>query len=102
MKKKFLAIFDRTEIWVPFKPGETLFTALMKAGLHVHSTCGQMGICTACKIFLAAESIHPPLNEIEAERAEERSFSFFERLSCQIEAQEGLIVEWMSPSQHKS
>ena len=62
--------------------------------LPLESSCGGMGTCTTCRVFVRSDlSKMSERNEVEAEMARDREFEEFERLSCQLEAFDGLEVE---------
>jgi 2Fe-2S ferredoxin len=60
----------------------------------LNHSCGGMGSCTTClvKVQKGLETLEPR-NELEAEHANMRNFSDNERLSCQTEAKDGLVLE---------
>ncbi len=71
----------------------TVLKALLDAKIPIPTSCQGMGTCGTCRIFVdqGLEKL-PPRNEIEQEFAAERGFADNERLSCQIQVQEGLIL----------
>lgn len=65
----------------------------IRGGLEIPHSCGGMGSCTTCRVFV--ESCAGPLperNELELEIAETRGFAENERLSCQLPPLENLVV----------
>lgn len=56
--------------------------------------CDGMGTCTTCRIFVQSDLANvSKRTELEKEMADERNFADNERLSCQLEPHDGLIVE---------
>lgn len=61
--------------------------------IELSHSCGGMGACTTCRIFLQVNDRElPPRNELENERAQERKFRPDERLACQVRAEDGFNV----------
>lgn len=62
--------------------------------IPLHHTCGGFGTCGTCRIYVrkGLENL-PERNEIEAEIAADRGFAPYERLACQTEPIDGLVVE---------
>ena len=75
------------DIAVSFREGQTVLEAALSAGIPLGHSCGGMGTCTTCRVFVkrGLEKCHER-TELEAEMAEDRGFAEFERLSCQLEA----------------
>lgn len=74
--------------------GETTVLELaLKHGIDLGHSCGGMGSCTTCRVFVenSVDNL-PPRTELEAEMAEDRGFLSNERLGCQIEPQPGWRV----------
>lgn len=62
--------------------------------LPLETSCGGMGTCTACRVFVKSDLTKmPERTEVEAEMARDRDFEARERLGCQLEAYDGLEVE---------
>ena len=67
--------------------------------IPLETSCGGMGTCTACRVFVESNlSKLPERNEVEAEAARERNFEKNERLGCQLEAFDNLEVKIPSHS----
>ncbi len=60
----------------------------------LNHSCGGMGSCTTCIIrVIYAPTLLEPRSELETEHAGARGFADCERLGCQTNAVDGLIVE---------
>lgn len=78
---------------VSIKPGQTVLDVALSNGVELDHSCGGMGSCTTCRVFV--ESPLENLSErtdLERERAEERGFLENERLACQLEAMDEMVV----------
>ncbi len=86
-------LFLPTNKSVAFRPGETVLELSDRVGMGIQTSCGGMGTCGACRIFVdgAIESL-PERNHLEQELADYRDFQPNERLACQIEACEHLVI----------
>lgn len=62
--------------------------------IPLNHSCGGMGSCTTCLVSVVSgvEKLASP-NELEAEHAQARGFMKNERLACQTDAVDGLILE---------
>ena len=60
----------------------------------LNHSCGGMGSCTTCRIFVTkgSEKLSPP-EDVEAEHAHLRGYKANERLACQTLAVDGLEIE---------
>lgn len=66
--------------------GKTLLETAVENSVDISTSCGGMGTCGTCRIFLDVQSgFVPERNEVEQDVANEKSFAPNERLSCQIE-----------------
>lgn len=94
MVKKQKFIFNDRDVEAKVKPGDTLLDAALRARLPLHHSCGGMGTCGTCRVVVI-EGLKklPPPNDIEQEIINDRGFSPSERLACQNEPKEDLIVE---------
>lgn len=71
---------------IKFKQTQNLLDLLSAHKIGISHSCGGFASCTTCRIFVTKGLEYiKPREELEAERAEERSFSAQERLACQIE-----------------
>lgn len=61
--------------------------------ININHSCGAMGSCTTCLVVIekGIEKLRPP-ETVELEQAQYRAFQTNERLSCQAEAIDGLVV----------
>ena len=84
---------ENTDTDIFYKKNDTLLDALLNSGIEVDHSCGGMGACGTCKVFIShgLEAL-PPRNSEEIERAQDLSFTNSERLSCQIHPCNGLKI----------
>ncbi len=66
---------------IPFSPDQTILDALLAAEIEIDHSCGGMGSCGTCHIFV--ENCELERNEVENEMALDRKFQKNERLACQ-------------------
>ena len=73
--------------------GQTILDAILSADLEIDHTCGGMGTCGTCRVFVeqGLETFQEP-GEIESEIRNQRGFARNERLCCQNLAAPGLIL----------
>lgn len=73
----------------------TILEALVLKNINIDHSCGGMGSCGTCRIFIVSGAQHlcEP-TDIEIEMAQDRGFDKTERLSCQsaIRTDSGEIV----------
>ena len=71
----------------------TILDALLDAEIEIDHSCGGMGTCGTCRVFVekGLENFAPP-DLAEREIIEDRKFSENERLSCQNLVKQGLSV----------
>lgn len=69
---------------VPASHGQTVLEALLVSNVDLPHSCGGMGTCGTCRVFVLNEpqGLSEP-EELEIEMAHDRGFSKPERLSCQ-------------------
>lgn len=73
--------------------GQTVLEALQNSKIKIDSSCGGMGTCGTCRIFVDQGLDRlGPRTEAENEISQDRAFESNERLSCQCVVQEGLIL----------
>lgn len=74
--------------------GQTILESALKAKIPLNHTCGGFGTCGTCRVRIR-EGLEKlgPRTELEAELAQDRGFQAEERLACQIEVQDGLVIE---------
>jgi ferredoxin len=77
---KFTPLGTTTEA----RPDETVLDAARSAGAPLGNSCGSVGVCGRCRIFVlrGAENLSPP-TLIELRVAGQRGFTSGERLACQ-------------------
>jgi 2Fe-2S ferredoxin len=92
MTKKEI-LFLPHEILCPIGKEQSVLAVALRAGVEIPHSCGGMGSCTTCRVFIVshAEPL-PERNELELDIAEMRAFADNERLSCQLPPQPGLVV----------
>ncbi len=78
---------------------ETLLEIANRNKIPLNHTCGGFGTCGTCRVLIKAglEKMSPR-NEVEQEIANDRKFQDFERLACQCQAINGLVIEIPSDS----
>ncbi len=75
------------------KGAESVLEVALNHGIDLSHSCGGMGSCTTCRIFIERSPEAIPLrNELEQEIADSRGFLENERLACQLPPIEGLTV----------
>lgn len=73
--------------------GESILEACLRAGVAVEHSCGGMGSCGTCRVFVTQGlDTLDARNELESEMAVDRDFPAHERLSCQTIPVDGLRV----------
>lgn len=94
MKKKMKFIIDSTEVIVKANPGETLLDLAIRLKLPLQHSCGGMGTCGTCRVLVrdGLSQLSPP-GDVENELIQDRGFVESERLACQNEPQDGLVIE---------
>jgi ferredoxin, 2Fe-2S len=76
-----------------FSHEQSVLEVALKNGIEIPHSCGAMGSCTTCRVFVEkCPSPLPPRNELEHDIAEMRGFADQERLSCQLPPVDGLVV----------
>ncbi len=84
----------KAAVAVEFTGRPSVLELALSQQLPLESSCGGMGTCTTCRVIVQSDLDKlPPRNEVEAEMALERDFHSNERLSCQLDAYDGLQVE---------
>jgi 2Fe-2S ferredoxin len=78
---------------VPASQNQSILEALVEAEVEIDHSCGGMGTCGTCRIFVefGLEKFEDR-SEAEQEIAGERQFLKNERLSCQNRVKSGLIL----------
>ena len=86
-------LFLPMHISAPIGTAASVLEVGLKAGIDIGHSCGGMGSCTTCRVFV--EKHVAPLSErteLELEITEGRGFKRNERLSCQLEPAAGMVV----------
>lgn len=92
MTKTILLTNEDQEI--PFKDEDSVLELLLKKDINIDHSCGGMGSCGTCHIFVKSDlTALPPRNEVEQERADDLSFNDDERLACQLCPFHGLAIQ---------
>src|SRR5262245_22160232 len=78
---------------VPIQGESSVLDVALKNEIELSHSCGGMGSCTTCRVFIESDlSKTSPRTELEEEIANSRNFAESERLACQLEPSDGLIV----------
>lgn len=78
---------------LPIGRAVSVLEVALEAGVEISHSCGGMGSCTTCRIFVeSSPEPMPPRGELEQETAEARGFQANERLSCQLPPVNGMVV----------
>lgn len=86
---RFLPV-DKTCV---IKNEESVLAVALKHGVELAHSCGGMGSCTTCRVFVVdSPTPLPERGELEQEIADSRGFRDDERLSCQLPPVPGLVV----------
>lgn len=89
--------FQPTQRHVQIQSEESILEVALKAHININHSCGGMGTCGTCRVLiLNGNELLEPRNELEAEMADERGFSTYERLACQTAPVAGIEVEILS------
>ncbi len=76
-----------------FTHEQSVLEVALKNGIEIPHSCGAMGSCTTCLIFVERSSeALPARNELEQDLADMRGLADQERLSCQLQPADGLVV----------
>lgn len=78
---------------------ESVLELAIKHEVALPHSCGGMGSCTTCRVFVVkSEHPVPPRNELEQDLADMRGFADDERLACQLPPTAGLVVRIPDPT----
>lgn len=76
------------------KNEDSVLEVALRNGIEIPHSCGAMGSCTTCRVIVKSSVRDlPERNELEQDIADMRGFRPEERLSCQLEPLDGLVVE---------
>lgn len=94
MVKNQKFIIDEQVVEVNVGLGDTLLDVAIRAKLPLNHSCGGMGTCGTCRVIVCEglETLELP-GTMELEIIRDRGFLPVERLACQNEPAEGLIVK---------
>ena len=89
-----ITFLPKNEIVVVSQEAMCVLDIALKAGIEVSNSCGGNGTCGTCLVRVSKGGQNlSARNEIEMEMALERGFNSNERLSCQFEPVDGLVLE---------
>ena len=93
-EKKYSMTFLPQKKKCAFAGDVTVLQVAIDNDLPLNHSCGGMGSCTTCKVFVR-EGLNslPAPDDVEAEHVRMRGFAPYERLACQIPAKDGLVAE---------
>lgn len=78
---------------------ESILEVALRNGIELPHSCGGMGSCTTCRIFIEHAPMNlPRRNELELDIASMREFADHERLACQLPPLNGLVVRIPEPT----
>ena len=78
---------------VSFTTEGSVLEVALKNKIEISHSCGGMGSCTTCRVILESDpDLASPRTDLESEIAESRGFVDRERLSCQLEPRDGLVI----------
>ncbi len=84
---------------VPIGSSQNVLEVAIAANLPLPHSCGGMGSCTTCRVFVIdGQNSLPDRNELEAEIASTRGYAENERLACQLPAIPELTVQIPKPA----
>ena len=86
-------LFLPQEIRCRIRSEDSVLEVALKNGIEIPHSCGGMGSCTTCRIFVErCDEELPPRSELELDITSQRQFAANERLSCQLPPLKGLVV----------
>ena len=89
----FIFAAPKMRCTVGFEAGATILEVAENNQLPLSHSCGGMASCGTCRIHVEVGlEKFAPRNDLESEMAEDRGFQKTERLSCQNQAFDGLVV----------
>jgi len=85
---------------IPVQGQESVLQVAVDNHVELEHSCGGMGSCGTCRVFVESNLDQlPARNGVEKEMAEARGFDACERLACQLEPIDDLVVR--IPNLHK-
>jgi ferredoxin, 2Fe-2S len=88
-------LFLPTNKEVEVRGEENVLLLALRNRIPIATACGGSGSCGTCRVFVkcdTAQYVAQPRNEVEEMMADDRKFKSDERLACQIEPIDGMIV----------
>lgn len=86
-------LFLPQETRCPIRSEDSVLAVALKNGVEIPHSCGGMGSCTTCRVFVEhCDEELPPPTELELDITSQRAFADNERLSCQLPPLKGLVV----------
>lgn len=81
------------DVSYPIERAESVLEVALRNKIDIGHSCGGMGSCTTCRVFVEAHhNPLPPRNELEQEMADGRGFAENERLCCQLPPEDGMVL----------
>lgn len=78
---------------IPVESESSVLEVALKHKIAIPHSCGGMGSCTTCRVFVEqSPQALPHREEMEQDIAQMRGFAENERLSCQLPPLPGLVV----------
>lgn len=92
MTKKNIHFFPMDKSF-PVGGAQSVLEVALKNDIDLGHSCGGMGSCTTCRVFIEAHREPlPPRGDLELEMVEGRGFADNERLACQLPPEDGMVV----------
>lgn len=86
-------VFLPAQLTVPVASEESVLEVALRNDVLIQHSCGGMGSCTTCRVFVEQSPTPlPPRNDLEEDIASMRTFADNERLSCQLPPADGMII----------
>ena len=86
--------FEPSGVDILVKDEMSVLELALNNNVDIDNSCGGSGSCGTCRIFIKQNLDKlEPRNDTEQAMADDRGFSVDERLACQIEPVDGLVVE---------
>lgn len=83
---------DKVEVQV--KAGTTLLKSAERAGVEIMHSCGGIGACTSCRVFIVQGGDRlTPIGMAEAEQLTESGILHSHRLACQAAVLGDVVIE---------
>jgi ferredoxin, 2Fe-2S len=82
-------IFLPTQKEVELRGEENLLLLALRNRIPIATSCGGSGSCGTCRVTVKCGQVR---NDVEQAMADDRGFAPDERLACQIEPEDGMVV----------